>query len=242
MKITRKILFVLIVALFLFISLTSAFAFELVLQPDGDNGKDAFIHTVHPDMNFGDLVWLTINNAGTDHGLIEFDVSTVPSNATINSATLELLEDGNCSFNTNSIEVHTNEGPWSESSVTWNSAPTYGPLLVTNTGEGAGSVCEWLVFDVTAIVQDWVDGTGTNYGFRITGPSNGDVVKNILSSDYGIAAERPILRVDYTLEAGCNWLGDINCDEEIDISDVILVLRMALGLDPWKQCTCLPCE
>lgn len=44
----------------------------------------------------------------------------------------------------------------------------------------------------------------------------------------------------YTLvqpEEGCYWLGDINCDDIVDISDVILVLRIALQLDPLKPCS-----
>lgn len=32
-------------------------------------------------------------------------------------------------------------------------------------------------------------------------------------------------------------LADINNDTFVDISDVILTLRMALGLDPLEQCT-----
>jgi hypothetical protein len=38
-------------------------------------------------------------------------------------------------------------------------------------------------------------------------------------------------------QAGCYYLGDINCDNQIDISDVILVLRIALDLDPEKACS-----
>ena len=36
---------------------------------------------------------------------------------------------------------------------------------------------------------------------------------------------------------GCYWLGDINCDDNVDISDVILVLRIALQLDPPAPCS-----
>jgi hypothetical protein len=37
-------------------------------------------------------------------------------------------------------------------------------------------------------------------------------------------------------ETGGGWKGDMNYDETVDISDVILVLRMALGLDPEDPC------
>ena len=38
-------------------------------------------------------------------------------------------------------------------------------------------------------------------------------------------------------QEGCYWLGDINCDNNVDISDVILVLRIALQLDSMKPCS-----
>ena len=38
-------------------------------------------------------------------------------------------------------------------------------------------------------------------------------------------------------QEGCYWLGDINCDDTVDISDVILVLRIALALDPPAPCS-----
>lgn len=38
-------------------------------------------------------------------------------------------------------------------------------------------------------------------------------------------------------QEGCYYLGDMNCDDIIDISDVILVLRLALQLDPPKPCS-----
>ena len=44
----------------------------------------------------------------------------------------------------------------------------------------------------------------------------------------------------YTLpqpQEGCYYLGDINCDDQVDISDVILVLRIALQLDNVKPCS-----
>jgi len=38
-------------------------------------------------------------------------------------------------------------------------------------------------------------------------------------------------------QEGCYWLGDLNCDDNVDISDVILVLRIALQLDGMKPCS-----
>jgi YD repeat-containing protein len=51
---------------------------------------------------------------------------------------------------------------------------------------------------------------------------------------YDAAGNRLTLTVTAT-EAGL--LGEMNGDDLIDISDVILVLRIALGLDPLKPCS-----
>jgi hypothetical protein len=51
--------------------------------------------------------------------------------------------------------------------------------------------------------------------------------------------------IGYSIVGPCSsdcLLGDINGDNEIDISDVILTLRMALGLDPPKSCPCPQCQ
>ncbi|MBC2717149.1 MAG: IPTL-CTERM sorting domain-containing protein [Desulfobacteraceae bacterium] len=195
----KGIIYPLLLILFIFISSVSAD--ELVLQPDGATGKDAMITTTPPDNNFGSGSALTVNYGGTslNHGLIEFNLSAIPIGATIDSVTLELFEYSNCGLNQNLIEAHLNSGSWDETTVTWNSAPAYDPaVLATNTGETAA--CDWLIFDVSSAVTDWVNGT-PNYGFRITGPASGNVIKFIPSSDYTTPADRPILRINYTTAA-----------------------------------------
>jgi hypothetical protein len=59
------------------------------------------------------------------------------------------------------------------------------------------------------------------------GPSTSANFKNYAGFWYTIAYP----------QAGCYWLGDINCDDLVDISDVILVLRIALQLDTPKPCS-----
>jgi hypothetical protein len=99
------------------------------------------------------------------------------------------------------MELHLNQGSWNEASVTWNNAPSYGPAIATNTGDTTG--CEWHFFNVTSAVADWHSGNTSNYGFRLTGPKNGDVVKFYHSSDYNdVPAFRPILRINYTPREG----------------------------------------
>lgn len=176
------------------------YAKTLVLQPDAASGKDACVEAAYPDTNYGTLVDLTTNWEDANHGLLEFDLSGIPAGSEITKATLEILEYLNCYINENSIELHINLEAWNETTVTWNNAPIYGLSLGTNTGESSG--CEWLIFEVTAVVQQWVDGTSMNYGFRITGLSDENVIKYTRSSDWTTAEQRPILRIDYRPPGG----------------------------------------
>ncbi len=191
MKLLR---FLLLTLMILLIYSPVADAAELVLQP-GPEGKDAPISTFE-DSDHGTFWILITNYTGPNNGMIEFDLSSLPAGATINSATLELYEYGQCSVNMNSIDLHLNLGSWEESSVTWSNAPSYGPVIATNTGET--TECEWLIFDVTSAVTDWYNGSEPNYGFRISGPDQ-KVRKYIPSSDNNDRpTERPILRINYT--------------------------------------------
>jgi len=171
------------------------YAATLVLQPDGAAGKDSAITMTLPDTNFGSSSNLVINYSGPNHGLIEFDIAAIPTGSSITSASLEVLEETNCPHNLNAIEVHLNSASWDEMTVTWNTTPAYGASIGTNSGETTG--CDFLIFDVTSAIQDWVDGINPNYGFRLTGPGDSNVIKYIWSSDRSTAAERPILRIDY---------------------------------------------
>jgi hypothetical protein len=186
------------IALF-FLAIGSADAQStLVLQPDGAAGKDSLITSSAPTTNYGTNPELTINfGGGNNQGLIEFDLSSIPPGATITNATLEVLENTNCAANENSLELYLNTAAWDEATVTWNTAPTFGGLYATNSGETGG--CDWLTWDVTSAVSDWYTGTSTNYGFRFSGPGQSNVVKYTWSSDYGTAASRPILRIEYLI-------------------------------------------
>ncbi len=192
-----KICIIWIVIFMIFIFISSGHSAELVLQPDGATGKDSLIVSSNPTTSYGG-VEIFNNWGGTDHWVIEFDLSNVPVGAVINSATLELLESGNCQFNVNSLEAHINLSSWDEYLVTWNNSPAYGPSIAINTGDTAGNTCEWIYFDVTQEVLDWYNGTTSNYGFTITGPAEGDTMKTAYTSDFGVATDRPLLRINYT--------------------------------------------
>ena len=72
-------------------------------------------------------MWVGESNNATDkvaRSLIKFDLSSIPSNATITSATLSLWTDADFSDNDRTIRVYRLKVPFNESQATWNEAST----------------------------------------------------------------------------------------------------------------------
>ncbi len=66
----------------------------LVLQPDGANGTDTFVLDATPAWNYGDngTLWVGPDANGLARSLLAFDLSALPSTATLVDATLGLYE------------------------------------------------------------------------------------------------------------------------------------------------------
>lgn len=137
----------------------------VVMQPDGADGKDTYVTTAYPDDNFGDHYDLFCGYAYTDQywAYIQFNELDEPQyqGANVLSAYLSLYvfdRDGSGNF-----YIGFADDPWDEFTVTWQNRP--GPA-------GAGFIpadypvgYEWVNYDVTTLVQSWLDGTEPHNGF-----------------------------------------------------------------------------
>jgi hypothetical protein len=173
------------------------FATSIVLQP-GPEGHDAEIDNGLPNQNWGGLSDLVINWFGGARsvGLISFDLSAVPSGATINDASLSLFHRVN-NNNGQTYQIFRVTSSWAESTVTWNTQPTFDPVAVASLTIGDTSSGLYRSWDITALVQGWVSGTYQNYGMWIEEvPIQGSGTAFFESSD-GQADRRPILDITY---------------------------------------------
>lgn len=111
--------------------------------------------------------------------LIQFDVSGVPSMATVQSATLRLhcfRETGGGAAG-DTIEVVRCESAWDETTACYdsdanNGSEVYGHTPVPVMPDAGGNFVvppQVIEIDVTSLVQEWVDGTHTNHGMRLWG-------------------------------------------------------------------------
>jgi len=124
-------------------------------------------------LNFGTVPAVTVGSSSSQ-GLVQFDLTQLPPGLTGNQvlkATLALYADHVSA--PGSVNVLLAGAPWAESTVTGNNAPTPGavvgsfPVATANT---------FITIDVTAAVQNWLNGGAANDGFQLEAVS-GTVVQ-----------------------------------------------------------------
>jgi len=127
---------------------------------------DAYIWSASPNYtgNWSTL-YTGIVGSGRKRSLFRFEpVDPIPAGSTIEWASFSVFMKGRSSAST--VNLHRITEPWAENSVTWNN---FGP------GDGDGydstvlgsfepGAVGWYTLDVTALVQDWVNGVYPDYG------------------------------------------------------------------------------
>jgi len=135
------------------------------LALDAPLAADASISLSAPSANFGATHTLNVGNGAA--GLLRFDLSTLPAGTTaanLSKATLVLYVKSVASAG--SVEVQTVNSGWTESGVTYASAPS-----TSGAGSGPvvsiGTAAQFVSVDVTTQVKGWLTGNANN-GFEIT--------------------------------------------------------------------------
>jgi len=194
----------------------------VVIQPDGAAGCDNYLYDASADANAGGNAELGIgeNNAAVakNRTLIKFDLSVIPASAKIASATLSLYcYQDNCST-ARTHRVYRLLRAWTELGSTWNkydgannwaTAGGFGAADCEQNDIGTrdfgvnDAINEFKNYPLTAAkVQEMVSGAFTNNGFLIKADGELDDAYYFRSSDYGTAADRPKLTVEYSLAGG----------------------------------------
>ncbi len=146
-----------------------------VSQPNSVDGKDAKIWDLEPTLNYGndaDFIaasWTWNGEQGTLRSLLDFDLTTIPSNAIINSAYLSLYYNPTSASagqaGSNASWLQRIISTWDEASVTWSNQPqitTQHEVLLP----ASVSVDEnYFDVDVKEIVTDMVNDPLNSFGF-----------------------------------------------------------------------------
>lgn len=126
---------------------------------------DAEVASGSPTSNFGTNSNLFVQSStasgafGVERGWLKFDLSSIPANSTIASATLTL-------WNWKStgpafpVEVRSGADSWTESGITWSTQPAPGNVLDSQT-LASGTINTWYSWNVTSFVQGELSGDKT---------------------------------------------------------------------------------
>ncbi len=122
---------------------------------------DAYLVASQPTTNYGSGPLGVTPGA---RALVGFDISGLPSAATILSAKLQMMPNDIVGTGSSTVAISRVDGAWDEATVTPATAPTA-------TGTAASAVVSGYVmvaWDVTGTVQEWHDGVAPNHGFMLT--------------------------------------------------------------------------
>lgn len=186
---------------------TSAAVSEVVtLTPS----QDAYICDCKPDStnpNGGPThIYFGRYSSCYDRTLIEWDLSSIPSGSTVESAIVRLYCLGFYGTPTGHPDFYLIDEAWSEADVTFNTQPDYGTTpTIAATWPTAHT---WFELDVTAFVQGWIEGTHPNHGIYCTSSgTTGTSVPGFWSKDSEDESLRPQLVVTFSPAAleGETW-------------------------------------
>lgn len=142
------------------------------------------------------------------HALLHFDVlSSLPPAATIQSAQLRVHEFANNGNNPYAVRAHKITQDWTEAGADWLTADGSTPWTGGPGGSVDPSVIDsdtvnrsqpgWRTWDLTALVQEWVNGSAPDYGVQLI-PETGSEGNWAEFESWEAAGNTPELVVVYT--------------------------------------------
>jgi hypothetical protein len=176
---------------------------------------DTYISSYSLDSNYNWDVLLTVRSTDITAPLLRFDVSSIPTSATILSAQLQLYTISQSNSAHMCARPYAVLRPWVDSQATWNRAtssvfwaiPGCNGIVTDRSALGGEEIWlqypnTWYSFDVTTIVQAWTLDPAGNYGLVVKSTCNmAEAVQyNMAASSHSSASLRPKLVVQYTLE------------------------------------------
>jgi uncharacterized repeat protein (TIGR01451 family) len=200
-------------------------------------GSDTTILQGSPGTNFGSATDMWV---GYDHcyggqvsrSLLWFDVSAIPSSASISEAKLYLDLANSCDIGerTHVATAYRISNDWLWSSVTWNNRPSY--------SEAYGSVSipswhwGWYSLDVTNLVRGWVNGSLSNYGLMVRGPesSGNDSAQLGFYTGNAGSSVAPYLMVKYYAATGAMQEQKVTGEQTLDMAGCGTTVQEMLGV------------
>jgi hypothetical protein len=173
---------------------------------------DSYVARGSATTNFGTVVEIRVNphtasgNPTNNHliSFIRFDLSTIPSGATVTAATLSLrrLTGPTSTYDVQRVTTGTGTVPWTEGGITWNNRPQTVTGTATSAAVGSSGAAN-VAFTGTDLRDDvaaWVANSSVNYGWRLIDAGTGNNTSTFVSKDSPPAiGALPSLSVTYSV-------------------------------------------
>ena len=165
---------------------------------------DAYVDSSNSLGNYGSASLLSIGIfvpdtiESSERSFIRFDLSSIPAGAAIEDATLLLyLTDWDRRYaDETSISVTQVLAEWTEADINWNNQPdTYWPEALDSTL--VTDVLGDYSWNVTSLVQSWVNEPSDNYGLMLFGEETGPLALRVFNSREYPKIPLPRLRIRY---------------------------------------------
>ena len=189
--------------------------FQQLVNPAGYSGTyDTYISDYgDPDNNYGGESAVRLRSNDHRASLIRFDISSIPANALVYGATLNLYVQSRTNINPLAVTAYRLLHSWNDMQATWYDAaldqpwsfPGANGLTTDRSAEAfAGAVLDatgvWSTWDVRALAQDWIANPDANFGVIFKAGSGTQVEYSLVAGHYlANPSLRPYLDISYAL-------------------------------------------
>lgn len=219
----------------------------LTLQPDASAGKDVILSSWTGSTNsgasadFNGLAWTVSGVPGSHRSAIDFDLSSLPANITVLSATLSLYQNptsGNGQHSnlsgSNVSWIQRISSPWDENVATWNNQPATDTTNRVEVPQSTSPGQDYPTIDVTNIISDILKDPSTGFGMMIMLQTEQYYRSMIFaSSDNANASLHPKLEVIYQQDCWVNSTFS-SSSNSICEGDTLFLSNMSSGAESYS--------
>ena len=167
--------------------------------------QDTWIYS-RPTTTFGDSTMLvgTSTAVGTLRALVQFDLAAIPSDAIIDSATLDIWYYA-CSRSSGCadmpITLHRLTRGWDEETAKWAEMGTASDAkaYATQVLRGLANTGRWVAWEATTLAREWHSGAHANHGLALHGDEASEENYKVFSTKEMSAERAPRLSVQWHL-------------------------------------------
>jgi hypothetical protein len=132
---------------------------------------NTYSQETHPSTVFGageGIAFLSLHSGANNGNVyIQFSLEGIPANASVQKATLQLYV--NQVLGAGSFDVYELDSGWGQNTLTYANAPTLGASATGNNPVAIPETADqFILIDVTPLVQGWVNGTVPNNGLALS--------------------------------------------------------------------------